>query len=123
MASLNLKDLSIISDIKSITLSDRQLCDIELILDRSFNPLTGFLNKANYESVLDNMRLSNNCLWPIPICLDLNQSTIHDIKALEIVALMDQEGFLIATLEIEDINPKIAFDCKCFLMRNSRHLM
>ena len=86
MSLPNLKDTMLASDTKNITLSDRQLCDIELILDESFNPLTGFLNKSDYESVLKNMRLVNNSLWPIPICLDLNKSDVDDIKNLKSIA-------------------------------------
>ena len=43
----------------SIVLSDRQLCDLELIINGGFNPLTSFLSKEDYESVLKNMRLTN----------------------------------------------------------------
>ena len=48
--------------LKSITLSTKQLCDIELILDQSFAPLRGFLNKADYLSVVEKMRLENGDL-------------------------------------------------------------
>ena len=57
--------------LKSITLSDRQLCDLELILNGGFAPVNGFLGKADYESVLENMRLSDGTLYPIPIILDV----------------------------------------------------
>ena len=101
MALKNLIDESVSLELKNITLSDRQLCDIELILDGSFNPLEGFLNKADYDSVLDNMRLSTGELWPIPICLDLDEEDLKDIG--DEIALRDKEGFLIATMFIEDI--------------------
>ena len=51
-------------------LTERQLCDIELVLNGAFSPLKGFLGKADYESVLDNMRLQDGTLWPMPITLD-----------------------------------------------------
>ena len=69
-------------ELKSITLSTRQLCDIELILDDSFAPLNGFINQSDYNSVLKDMRLINGNLWPIPICLDLNEEQIQNIKNL-----------------------------------------
>ena len=90
-------------DLKSITLSDRQLCDIELILDGSFNPLEGFLNKVDYNSVLNKMRLKSGKLWPIPICLDLSENDIQNIKGDSQIALRDKEGFLIAIMDIEDV--------------------
>ena len=45
--------------VKSIVLNNRELCDLELLLNGGFNPLKGFLNKMDYESVLDNMRLTS----------------------------------------------------------------
>ena len=98
MTSLNLKESPTASDIRNITLSDKQLCDIELILDGSFSPLTGFLNKDNYQSVLKDMRLENGALWPMPICLDLDKDTAEKIKNLKKIELIDKEGFLIARM-------------------------
>ena len=59
-----------------IVLSDRQLCDLELILNGGFYPLNSFLSKIDYECVLDNMRLENGKLWPIPITLDIRKEYI-----------------------------------------------
>ena len=67
--------------LKNITLSDRQLCDIELILDGSFNPLSGFLNQKDYISVINNMRLENGDLWPIPINLDIDNLSSTTLSA------------------------------------------
>ena len=57
-------------------LSDRQICDLELLLNGGFSPLDGFLNKADYNSVVANMRLENGALWPIPITLDDGVRTV-----------------------------------------------
>ena len=99
----NLKDSTVTPETKNLTLSDKQLCDIELILDGSFKPLTGFLNKEDYQSVLDRMRLKNGDLWPIPICLDLDEETAKNFENLEKIELIDKEGFLIATMILDDI--------------------
>ena len=66
--------------LNSITLTDRQVCDLELILNGAFNPLTGFMNKKDYNAVLNTMRLDNGKLWPIPITLDIDQDTIDLYK-------------------------------------------
>ena len=88
----------------SIVLSDRQLCDLELILNGGFYPLTSFLSKKDYESVLNNMRLENGKLWPIPIILDVNKKDIDsNIKIDSKIALRDKEGFLIAILNVKEI--------------------
>ena len=73
--------------LKNITLSDRQLCDIELILDGSFKPLSGFLNQEDYTSVTNSMRLKDGSLWPIPINLDIDEDTVKLIKEEDKVAL------------------------------------
>ena len=55
----------------SLTLNDRQLCDIEMLLNGSFSPLIGFLNNEDYDSVVENLTLANGIIWPIPITLDV----------------------------------------------------
>ncbi|MGB5420861.1 MAG: adenylyltransferase, partial [Desulfobacterales bacterium] len=57
-------------NLQDITLNERQLCDFELLTSGVFSPLKGFMKKPEYESVLDRMRLQDNTLWPLPICLD-----------------------------------------------------
>ena len=91
--------------LKSITLSDRQVCDLELILNGAFSPIKGFMNKQDYDSVLKNMRLENGELWPMPINLDLNKKTIeaYNIKTKSKLSLRDKEGFLIAIITVNDI--------------------
>ena len=88
---------------KSWDLTDRQLCDLDLILNGAFSPLDGFLGKADYESVLKGLRLKSGVLWPMPITLDVSQAFADAAKPGESIALRDQEGVLIATLKIGDI--------------------
>ena len=64
----------------SWTLTDRQLCDCEMILDGGFKPLDKFMVKEDYESVINDMRLSDGQLFPIPIMLDVNQEFANQIN-------------------------------------------
>ncbi len=84
-------------------LTDRQFCDIELILNGAFSPLDGFLNREDYESVLKDMRLKSGILWPIPITLDVTQAFAESIETGTWIALRDHEGVVIATMEVGDI--------------------
>src|SRR5262244_2960239 len=52
-------------------LTDRQLCDLELLSNGGFSPLKGFMNRADYESVCSSVRLADGTVWPMPIVLDL----------------------------------------------------
>jgi sulfate adenylyltransferase len=83
-------------------LTDRQLCDIELLLNGAFSPLEGFLTQAEYEGVVKDMRLPGGVLWPMPITLDVSEDFAQQVKVGETIALRDPEGALIATLEVSD---------------------
>ncbi len=84
-------------------LNDRQLCDLELILNGGFSPLKGFLNKKDYQSVIKDMRLENGDLWPIPINLDVDEKFRNSLSLGQSIYLKDKEGFVLATLQVEEI--------------------
>ena len=66
-----------------ITLTERQLCDLELILNGAFSPLEGFLGEKDYKSVVENLRLADGTLWTIPVYLDIAASTIKELDLKE----------------------------------------
>ena len=86
----------------SITLTERQLCDVELLLSGGFSPLDGFMSKKDYDSVLNDMRLSDGTLWPMPITLDVDGETAGAHKAGDKIALRDNTGLLVAVLTVSD---------------------
>ncbi len=88
---------------KSWDLTPRQLCDVEMLVSGAFSPLTGFMNKKEYESVCKDMRLSDGTLWPMPITLDVDDKFAKDLKKGVRVALRDQEGVILAVLEVGDV--------------------
>ena len=88
---------------KSWTLTDRQLCDCEMILDGSFYPLNRFMNEKDYKGVLKEMRLSTGELFPIPITLDLDKDFSEQVEIGQKILLKDKEGFKIAILTIDSI--------------------
>ena len=87
----------------SVNLNKRQLCDLELLLNRAFYPLTGYLGRDDYECVLQDMRLSDGTLWPMPICLDVDEKTAHSLENGQSLVLRDDEGFMLAVLTVKDI--------------------
>ena len=92
-------------NLKNLVLSNRQFCDLELLLNGAFAPLESFMGKDDYNGVLNSMRLKDGSLWPIPITLDVDNDYIKSNKLKENVkiALRDKEGFLIAVLTVKDI--------------------
>ncbi|EFN57101.1 hypothetical protein CHLNCDRAFT_143915 [Chlorella variabilis] len=61
---------------KTIELSDRNACDVELLTVGGFSPLSGFMNKADYESVVEQHRLANGLLFGLPVVLDTDSDDI-----------------------------------------------
>jgi sulfate adenylyltransferase len=87
---------------RSWDLNDKQLLDLELLLNGAFSPLTGFLNQENYQSVLQTMRLQDGTLWPMPITLDVSQEFADATSIGEEITLRDAEGVVIANLRVND---------------------
>ena len=86
-----------------LILTDRQLCDLEMIMSKAFYPLDGFIGEDDYYSVLDNMRLVNGSLWPVPIILDISKQFSKQISINHKIILKDKEGFSLAEMKISDI--------------------
>ena len=102
--SKDLKKLKIeAANLVSWDLTQRQCCDLELLMNGGFYPLNGFLNEKDYYSVLENMRMADNSLWPIPINLDVSKIFAKDLKINQKISLRDPEGVILAILEISDI--------------------
>ena len=87
-------------DMPSLTLSRRQLCDLELMMNGGFTPLDGFMDQEAYEHVLETLRLPGGELWPIPVTLDVGRGFAERIEPGSRVALRDQEGLVLAVLDV-----------------------
>ena len=87
----------------SWTLTDRQICDLELLMNGGFAPLNGFMKQNDYNSVLEDMRLNDGSLWPIPITLDMSEEFTDKVISVDKITLRDKEGFALAVLTISDI--------------------
>lgn len=90
-------------DWPSWTLTPRQLADVELLLNGGFSPLSGFMARADYESVCQRMRLANGTLWPIPITLDVPEGVADGLQDGDRLALRDLDGTLVAALRVEEV--------------------
>lgn len=88
-----------------VVLKDHHLCDFELLASGAFSPLEGYMVRADFEPVLDRMKLHDGTFWPVPVCLDVSEIRCRNLEAGQSVALRDPEGYLLAVLHIEDIWP------------------
>ncbi|MEX1663405.1 bifunctional sulfate adenylyltransferase/adenylylsulfate kinase [uncultured Thioclava sp.] len=89
-------------NLTSWDLTARQICDLELLMNGGFNPLKGFMSEEDYNGVVDNMRLADGALWPMPINLDVSEKFAEGIEEGQDIALRDQEGVILAILSITD---------------------
>lgn len=90
----------------AIVLTERQLCDLELILNGGFSPLEGFLNQKDYDSVVANERLADGNLWSMPINLDLSKEYIEElgVKPGARLALRDfRDDRNLAIITVDDV--------------------
>ena len=87
----------------AITLSQRQQCDLEMLLTGGLSPLTGFMTEEDYYSVVNDARLPGGVLWPIPYYLDVDEKFAEKIEPGTRIALRDTEGFMPAVLTVESI--------------------
>jgi sulfate adenylyltransferase len=94
---------SSITNAITLLLNKRQLSDLELLLNDGFAPLTGFMNQADYNSVVENLRLADNTVWPMPITLDVNEQMAQKLATNKTLALRSPEGAILAYLQVEDI--------------------
>lgn len=90
-------------DYPSITLDERCLCDLELLAIGGFSPLKTFMGQNDYLSVLQNMRLANGTLWPLPVTLPVDPSS--GLEVGKPLALRDVYGNLVGLLHVQEIYP------------------
>ncbi len=85
----------------SIKISMRALCDLELLASGGFSPLTTFMGKADYESVLHHMRLTDGTLWPLPITLTADPKELPTVG--EDLVLRNANNDVIAILTLDEV--------------------
>lgn len=88
--------------LKSLILSDWSLSDLELIAIGGFSPLTGFMGKKDYMSVVKNLRLSNGIVWSIPITLPVTEEEANQLEIGEELALKGADGVIYGMLQLQE---------------------
>ncbi len=85
-----------------VTLNEVSLADLEMIATGAYSPLTGFLGKADYTRVVEEMRLANGTLWSIPITLPVSESKAESLREGEPVGLYAPGGQLVGLMDLRE---------------------
>ena len=109
-------------DLFQLTIEDRYGADVEMIAIGAFSPLTGFMGKADSESAIEKMQLTNGLAWGIPILLPAGDK-YDEIKTGVEIALLDKTGRVLAIMTVDE---KFELDLanlsqKCFKTTEEKH--
>ncbi len=96
-----------LTSLPRIRLDQNRQMDLEQIASGVYSPVDGFMGQADLESVLNDMRLANGLVWPIPITLDVDQATADALTVGEAVALVDDRDEVMGILHLRE---KFGFD-------------
>lgn len=88
-----------------LVIGSRQLADLEMLANGAYSPLSGFMGRADYLSVVNDMHLNNGLPWSIPIVLPIQAEQAANLRRDMEVALVDARGTLQAILTITEIYP------------------
>lgn len=121
MAALPDGKLASLTSAPRYILTERQLCDLELILTGAFAPLNGFTTQAETESILENFHLPDGTFWPMPIPLFVNP--LDGVTEGKPVLLCDAEGTVLAILHVRSIweADKLEFAERLFQTKDTKH--
>ncbi|MFL5990481.1 MAG: sulfate adenylyltransferase, partial [Rubrobacteraceae bacterium] len=89
-------------ELRKIAPGPRTLSDLEMISTGVFSPLTGFMVREDYESVVETMRLPSGLVWSMPITLSVGEDEANSIGEGEEIALTAGDGQVVATMLVED---------------------
>src|SRR5581483_10700896 len=82
------------------TLHSVNLSDLEMIAVGAMSPLTGFMGKRDYESVVNTMRLANGLPWTIPVTLPVSRELADAFAIGKDIALVESDGHLVGLMEL-----------------------
>lgn len=92
-----------VNNLLAITVSNWNISDMELIANGGYSPLSGFIGKEDYQSILYKMHLTNGLPWTIPITLPVSKETAKRLKIGQEVALQGTNNIIYGIIQIEEI--------------------
>jgi sulfate adenylyltransferase len=83
-----------------VQLDERTFSDLEMIAIGGFSPLTGFMNQADYDRVVAEMRLANGTVWSIPVTLSVTEEVAEPLIEGSLIRLDDRTGRFVGVLNL-----------------------
>jgi sulfate adenylyltransferase len=104
--------------LETLTLTARELSDLDMLASGALSPLEGFMGREDYERVVEDMRLANGLVWALPVCLAIDEAPQGDRAALA-----DTAGRVLAVMDVEEV---YAYDAEreaehCFRTTDAAH--
>lgn len=90
------------ASLPSIGINEREACDLEMIGNGAMSPLEGFMGRAEYESVLEDMRLPSGPVWSMPVTLSLKPGS-PALGRGDRASLVDSSGTVRGMIEIDEV--------------------
>ena len=84
-------------------LDEREMSDLEMIGYGALSPLTGFMRRADYETVVDSMRLTDGLVWAMPVNLATSSERAKDLSIGQEITLTEKGGKILAVMTISDM--------------------
>jgi sulfate adenylyltransferase len=115
--------LSKAESLPRVALDERAFSDLVMIAIGAFSPLTGFMQQADYQPVVDTMRMANGLPWSIPITLSVTTAVAAPLTVGTMVRLDDAHGRFVGILELTE---KYTYDkkheaAKVYLTQDDQH--
>ena len=107
-----------VESLEALRLTARELSDLDMLASGALSPLAGFMGSADYERVVEEMRLASGLPWALPVCLAADHAPEG-----ERVTLTDESGQLLGVMDVEEV---FRYDRereaeRCFLTRDAEH--
>jgi sulfate adenylyltransferase len=87
-----------LDSLEAVSLTSRELSDLDMLASGALSPLTGFMGREDYERVVEEMRLAGGLPWALPVCLAVEEAPNGDR-----IALAGDDGRPLAVLEVEEV--------------------
>jgi sulfate adenylyltransferase len=85
-----------------VLLNSVAISDLEMIAVGALSPLTGFMCRGNYESVVERMRLADGLVWSIPITLSVKAEEAKAFRDGQEIALCEPSGLVLGILHLRE---------------------